>query len=71
MNILENKDIEFNKESNFETVLTSFLPKGYTGKEINDLQEFIVMKTADDNLVPWLASQTDMLAEDWIFAEGE
>ena len=43
----------------------------YTGKEINDLQEFIVMKTADDNLVPWLASQTDMLAEDWIFAEGE
>lgn len=41
----------------------------YTGKEINDLQEFIVMKTADDNLVPWLASQTDMLAEDWMFVE--
>lgn len=41
----------------------------YTGKEINDLQEFIVMKTADDSLVPWLASQTDMLAEDWVFAE--
>lgn len=43
----------------------------YTGKEINDLQEFIVMKTADDNLVSWLASQTDMLAEDWMFAEEE
>ena len=40
----------------------------YTGKEINDLQEFIVMKTADDSLIPWLASQTDMLAEDWVFA---
>lgn len=26
---------------------------------------YIEMKTADDMLVPWLASQTDMLAEDW------
>jgi hypothetical protein len=26
---------------------------------------WIAMKTADDGLVPWLASQTDMLAEDW------
>lgn len=25
----------------------------------------IYMKTADNKLVPWLASQTDMLAEDW------
>lgn len=23
------------------------------------------MKTADDKVVPWLCSQTDMLAEDW------
>lgn len=27
---------------------------------------YIYMKTADNNLVPWLASQTDVLAEDWI-----
>lgn len=27
---------------------------------------FIVMKTADNKLVPWLASQTDVLAEDWL-----
>ena len=27
---------------------------------------FIAMKTADNKLVPWLASQTDMLAEDWV-----
>lgn len=40
----------------------------YTGKEINDLQEFIVMKTVDDTLVPWLPSQTDVLSGDWIFA---
>jgi hypothetical protein len=26
---------------------------------------FIVMKTADGSLVPWLASQTDVLANDW------
>lgn len=26
---------------------------------------YIYMKTADDKKVPWLASQTDMLAEDW------
>lgn len=25
----------------------------------------IDMKTADDQIVPWLCSQTDMLAEDW------
>lgn len=23
------------------------------------------MKTADNKIVPWLASQTDMLSEDW------
>jgi len=26
---------------------------------------YIYMKTADEQLVPWLASQTDILAEDW------
>ena len=26
---------------------------------------YIYMKTADNQQVPWLASQTDMLAEDW------
>ena len=27
---------------------------------------YLAMKTADDAFVPWLASQTDILAEDWI-----
>lgn len=27
---------------------------------------FICMKTADNKLVPWLASQTDILADDWL-----
>ena len=26
---------------------------------------YIYMKTADDKLVPWLCSQTDLLANDW------
>jgi hypothetical protein len=29
------------------------------------LLPFIAMKTADNKAVPWLASQTDILAEDW------
>ena len=45
--------------------------KEYTGEEINDLQEFIVMKCANRTLVPWLASQTDVLAEDWKIIDQE
>lgn len=41
----------------------------FTGKSINDIREFIVMKTVDDMLVPWVASQTDVLAEDWMLVE--
>lgn len=27
---------------------------------------YLYMKTVDDKLVPWLTSQTDILAEDWM-----
>lgn len=30
-----------------------------------ELRPWIGMKTADNSFVPWLASQTDILAEDW------
>lgn len=30
---------------------------------------YIAMKTAQGNVVPWLASQTDVLAEDWVIIE--
>jgi len=30
---------------------------------------YLAMKTADDSFVPWLASQTDILAEDWQVVE--
>lgn len=30
---------------------------------------YIAMKTAQENVVPWLASQTDVLADDWQIIE--
>lgn len=35
------------------------------GTEVN-YHGHIDMRTADGTIVPWLASQTDLLAEDWI-----
>lgn len=40
---------------------------GPADKEISSLP-YIAMKTATGEVVPWLASQTDLLAEDWILA---
>lgn len=42
------------------------------GKFENDMVPYgayLAMKTAQGNVVPWLASQTDILAEDWIILE--
>ncbi len=39
-----------------------------TGTE-KPLLPFILMKTADDMYVPWLASQSDVLANDWLVVE--
>lgn len=30
---------------------------------------YIAMKTAQNNVVPWLASQTDVLADDWMIVD--
>ena len=38
------------------------------GTEIN-YHAHVGMKTADNKVVPWLASQTDLLAEDWMIIE--
>jgi len=32
---------------------------------VGTLDPYIAMKTVANSLVPWLASQTDMLSEDW------
>ena len=36
---------------------------------IYEIGEWIGMKTADEKFVPWLASQTDVLANDWEVVE--
>lgn len=38
------------------------------GTEIN-YHGHIDMRTADGMIVPWLCSQTDMLAEDWVLVD--
>lgn len=47
------------------------LPEGANGepKKSPTLLPYIAMKTVGDELVPWLASQTDMLAEDWLILD--
>ena len=30
---------------------------------------YIFIRTVQDDLVPWLASQTDLLAEDWVIIQ--
>jgi hypothetical protein len=41
--------------------LTQFYPEG----TVIEYHPHVDMKTADGQIVPWLCSQTDMLAEDW------
>lgn len=38
-------------------------------RQLCDRLPWIGMKTADDKFVPWLASQTDLLAEDWVLVD--
>ena len=33
-----------------------------------DALPYIAMKTATGEVVPWIASQTDLLADDWVIA---
>ena len=40
-------------------------PNGYSKMTLS----YIFMKTVQGDLVPWLASQTDMLADDWMEVE--
>ena len=40
----------------------------YPEGTVIDYRGHIDMKTADGSIVPWIASQTDLLADDWIVA---
>ena len=46
---------------NANTARATGLPEGTVCKFL----PYIMMKTATGEFVPWLASQTDLLAEDW------
>jgi len=50
-----------------------FLPKNEHDhdwrKRVPQTLPWIGMKTADNCFVPWLASQSDILAEDWLVVE--
>lgn len=37
--------------------------------EFSKMLQHIVIKTVQNNFVPWLASQTDMLSDDWFIIE--
>lgn len=52
-----------------EIVREYTLPESNIGHLRNGLLPWIGMKTADDGFVPWLASQTDMLCDDWCIVE--
>lgn len=42
--------------------------KGEFENDLVPYGAYIAMKTAQGNVVPWLASQTDVLADDWELA---
>ncbi len=38
-------------------------------EELFEVSSHIGMKTAQDTFIPWLASQSDILSEDWFIVE--
>ena len=48
------------------SLVTSWSGNVDPDSEQYQLLNFIAMRTAQADIVPWLASQTDMLAEDWL-----
>jgi hypothetical protein len=36
-----------------------------SNNEFRPICDFLLMKTADNKVIPWLASQADVLAQDW------
>ena len=51
------------------TEVASFKKDGTLTRAHYGLLPWIGMKTADNKFVPWLASQTDILADDWELVE--
>ena len=51
-----------------EYAVTTEIARSYFGDTV-PYGAYIAMKTMQGNVVPWLASQTDMLADDWQIVE--
>ena len=64
----KNKFIYLVNGSNFEVNRPPLLGIYPPGKKI-DYRSHIDMRTADGSCVPWVASQTDLLADDWVSVE--
>lgn len=60
----------FRENWNGKDMYLEYIPSDGWTKLFGNTTEYknspwIQMKTADNKLVPWLASQTDLLSEDW------
>lgn len=42
---------------------------GDPATEAYDVRDFLMMFTAQHDLVPWVASQSDILADDWLVGD--
>jgi len=87
MNTQKTTELNFSEALNLLKVGDKVCRKGWNGKgmylileklfthtPIRDnmvMQPFISMKTVDNTFVPWLASQTDLLANDWEIKEDD
>ena len=47
---------------NFNTAIATGIPEGTVCKFL----PYLMLRTADGSFVPWLISQTDVLASDWM-----
>ena len=56
------------KGSKFKVNRQPLLEAFEEGTEV-EYQDHIDMKTSHNSIVPWIASQTDMLAEDWVLVD--
>lgn len=49
--------------------LGDIIQVGMDDDHMYPLQDFLVLKTVNDKCVPWIPSQEDQFAEDWIVIE--
>lgn len=65
----------WNGKNMWLSYLDPYLNKQFTLIEMDDAEgtfsPYIGMKTADNKYVPWFASQTDLLACDWVIITDE